>query len=126
MSTNAGLLRRILFLLVAFCLSWSAFARGPAPLDLVRIGDLPPEARTTLAQIKQGGPFPYAKDGAVFGNYEGLLPKRKRGYYREFTVKTPGSRNRGARRIVSGGEPAASGEYYYTEDHYATFKRIKE
>lgn len=76
--------------------------------------------------IKRGGPFPYAKDGVVFGNYEGVLPRQKRGYYHEYTVKTPRARNRGARRIISGGDPAASGEYYYTDDHYVTFMRIQE
>jgi ribonuclease T1 len=76
--------------------------------------------------IKQGGPFPYPKDGAVFGNYEKILPIQKRGYYREYTVRTPGANNRGARRIIAGGKPAISGEYYYTADHYATFRRIQE
>jgi ribonuclease T1 len=83
---------------------------------------LPPEARQTLALIKAGGPFPYTKDGSPFGNREGLLPKRKRGYYREYTVKTPGARDRGARRIVTG----IPGEYYYTDDHYRSFQRIIE
>jgi ribonuclease T1 len=83
---------------------------------------LPREARDTLALVKKGGPFPYAKDGAVFGNREGKLPKQKRGYYREYTVKTPGERTRGARRIVAG----PPGEYWYTDDHYATFRRIRE
>lgn len=87
---------------------------------------LPKEAQQTMMLIKQGGPFPYRKDGKTFGNYEGLLPKHKRGYYREFTVKTPGARNRGARRIVAGGRPPGPFEYYYTEDHYASFKRIRE
>jgi len=103
-----------------------ALAKGPAALHTVAIEELPREARQTLALIKQGGPFPYAKDGTVFRNYEQVLPKRKRGYYHEFTVPTPGLKNRGARRIVSGGEPASSGEYYYTDDHYATFRRIQE
>jgi ribonuclease T1 len=76
--------------------------------------------------IRHGGPFPSGKDGVVFGNYEGLLPKQKRGYYHEFTVKTEGTRNRGARRIIVGGEPTVSKDLYYTDDHYATFKRIKE
>nr|WP_230410215.1 ribonuclease [Undibacterium rugosum] len=94
--------------------------------DVVFVQDLPREAQSLLQLIKQGGPFPYAKDGVVFGNYEGALPKQKRGYYHEYTVKTPGARNRGARRIVAGGEPASSGEYYYTDDHYQSFRRIKE
>lgn len=83
---------------------------------------LPPQARDTLRAIKQGGPFAYPRDGVVFGNFEHVLPKRPRGYYHEYTVKTPHTRNRGARRIISG-EP---GEYYYSADHYNTFKRIQE
>ena len=88
----------------------------------IAIKQLPAEARQTLALIKAGGPFPYSKDGTVFSNREGLLPKRNRGYYKEYTVKTPGARDRGARRIVAG----MPGEYYYTDDHYKTFKRIIE
>jgi len=87
-----------------------------------RTGALPAEARQTLALIKAGGPFPYQKDGSVFGNREALLPKRERGYYREYTVKTPGAKDRGARRIVAG----RGGEYYYTDDHYRSFRRIIE
>jgi ribonuclease T1 len=83
---------------------------------------LPVEARQTLALIKAGGPFPYPRDGTVFGNREGLLPKRERGYYREYTVKTPGAKDRGARRIVAG----RGGDYYYTDDHYRSFRRIIE
>lgn len=119
-------LNRWIFFLATLLFSFSVFARGPAPLGEIPFAQLPKEAKHTLALIKQGGPFPYAKDGTVFHNYEGVLPKRKRGYYHEFTVKTPGMRSRGARRIVTGGKPAASAEYYYTDDHYATFKRIKE
>jgi ribonuclease T1 len=112
---------------VLACLfSFAVFAKGSAPLEEIHLGQLPSQAQITLALIKRGGPFPYAKDGTVFNNYEKILPSRKRGYYREFTVNTPGKRSRGARRIVAGGEPASSGEYYYTDDHYATFKRIKE
>ena len=88
----------------------------------VPAGQLPPEARQTLALIKADGPFRYARDGAVFGNREGQLPRRERGYYREYTVKTPGARDRGARRIVAG----RAGEFYYTDDHYRTFRRIIE
>ena len=86
----------------------------------ISVAQLPPEARQTLALIRAGGPFPYARDGVVFHNREGLLPKRKRGYYREYTVQTPGARDRGARRIVAG----ANGELYYTDDHYRSFRRI--
>lgn len=88
----------------------------------IALASLPPEAVTTLKLIKQGGPFPYKRDGVVFGNYEKRLPKKQRGYYHEYTVKTPGARNRGARRIVCG-LPA---ECYYTADHYETFQLIRE
>ena len=94
--------------------------------DVIHVSQLPPEARHALRLIKEGGPFPYEKDGAVFGNYERLLPKQNRGYYREFTVKTPGARNRGARRIVTGGELHSPRALYYTDDHYASFRRIQE
>lgn len=90
--------------------------------DGVAVAALPPEARQTLALIHQGGPFPYPRDGSVFGNFERRLPARPRGHYREYTVKTPGSRDRGARRIVAGRD----GEYFYTRDHYRTFQRIRE
>ena len=86
----------------------------------VRIEKLPPEARRTLELMQAGGPFPYERDGAVFSNRERRLPPRERGYYREYTVKTPGVRDRGPRRIVAGHD----GDYYYTDDHYRTFRRI--
>jgi ribonuclease T1 len=86
----------------------------------VRVADLPAEARETLRLIERGGPFPYRKDGTTFGNRERLLPSQPRGYYREYTVRTPGARDRGARRIVTG----RSGERYYTADHYRSFRRI--
>jgi ribonuclease T1 len=88
----------------------------------IKIARLPLEARDTIGLIKQGGPFPYPRDGIVFSNRERQLPKRPRGYYHEYTVKTPGAHNRGARRIVCGAVP----ECYYTDDHYQTFKRLKE
>lgn len=100
-----------------------AYSRGQAEaLATIAVADLPPEVKHALSLIKQGGPFPYAKDGAIFGNREGRLPARPRAYYREYTVKTPGSRHRGARRIVTG----SGGEFYFTDDHYNTFKLIKE
>jgi ribonuclease T1 len=88
----------------------------------IAVAELPPEARTTLQLIKQGGPYPYPRDGVVFGNYEHALPSQPRGHYHEYTVKTPGGHNRGARRIVCAILP----ECYYTDDHYQTFKRIEE
>ena len=90
--------------------------------QVIKVADLPPEAHETLRLIKQGGPFPYPRDGVVFGNFEKRLPQQPRGYYREYTVRTPGVRNRGARRIVCG----APVECYYSNDHYQTFRHIKE
>ncbi len=96
----------------------------------VRVDELPPEARETLASIKRNGPYQYRKDGSVFGNREKRLPVQPRGYYTEFTVTTPHARNRGARRIIAGrGEArdvSTSGEYWYTDDHYNSFRRIRE
>lgn len=83
---------------------------------------LPPEAHATLALIARGGPYPHRQDGTVFNNFERRLPARPRGWYREFTVRTPGLSHRGPRRIVTGGQPPS--EYWYTEDHYASFRRI--
>ena len=103
----------------------AAAQKAPAPraaLADVEIAALPPEARDTLLLIRKGGPYPYAKDGAVFGNREGALPRQKRGYYREYTVKTPHERTRGARRIIAGSD----GDFYYTEDHYNHLRRIRE
>ncbi len=117
--------KRWIFFITVLLISLNVFARE-MPLGVIAIADLPGEAQRTLVLIKQGGPFPYAKDGAVFGNYEKVLPQRQRGYYHEFTVKTPGARNRGAKRIIAGGNVAASRDYYYTDNHYATFKRITE
>jgi ribonuclease T1 len=99
-------------------------AREPkAPkIAVVNAADLPKEARTILTLIKKGGPFPYQRDGVVFGNFERRLPPRQSGYYKEYTVPTPGARDRGARRIVAG----AGGEYFYTGDHYKSFRRIRE
>lgn len=90
------------------------------------VAELPSQGRQTLQLIREGGPFPYDKDGSVFGNRERILPSRQRGYYLEYTVKTPGSRNRGARRIVCGGQPRIPDACYYTGDHYASFSRIVE
>jgi ribonuclease T1 len=99
-----------------------------ANLDQPQIAsiELPKEALQTLALIRNGGPFPYEKDGVAFGNREKQLPKKPRGYYTEYTVNTPGAKNRGARRLVVGGEPQTSKEIYYTDDHYQSFKRVKQ
>jgi ribonuclease T1 len=102
----------------AIALLWCAIAFA----DSIPVERLPIEAQTTLALIKAGGPFPYPQDGRVFSNREKLLPLQKRGYYREYTVKTPDVRGRGARRIVAGKDA----EYYYTADHYRSFNRIQE
>ena len=125
----------LLLALAGFCIGSSAalpLNNGPVgTIKSVQLGDLPPEARVTLALIKRGGPFPYPrKDGSTFGNFEKRLPEQPRSYYREYTVPTPGSRDRGARRIVAGsgrmGNVATSGEYYYSHDHYRSFRRIQE
>lgn len=93
------------------------WAKGMAT---VRAGALPQQARDVLALIDKGGPYQYRQDGTVFGNFEKVLPKQKRGHYHEFTVRTPGERDRGARRIVTG----EGGEFFYTDDHYKTFKAV--
>jgi ribonuclease T1 len=97
-------------------------------LGTIRAAQLPPEGRATLAAIRAGGPFASRRDGIVFGNRERILPRRPRGYYAEYTVPTPGERTRGARRIIAGrgqtGDFRSSGEYYYTDDHYNSFRRI--
>ena len=120
---------RALWFAIAMALSAAGFPataqKAPAPrpeVTTIAIAEVPPEARVTIALIRKGGPYPYAKDGAVFGNREGILPKERRGYYREYTVKTPGVRTRGARRIIWG----ADGEFYYTDDHYNHFHRIRD
>jgi ribonuclease T1 len=106
-------------------------AKGPQPetsataLASIALADLPKQGRETYEKILQGGPFAYDKDGVVFGNRERILPAQKRGYYREYTVKTPYARNRGAKRIVCGGlVPTAPEACYYSDDHYASFQRI--
>jgi ribonuclease T1 len=96
-------------------------------LTTVALASLPVEAQKTQQLIRAGGPFPYSKDGTVFGNREQLLPRRERGFYREYTVPTPGSKDRGARRIVCGGQrPTQPESCYYTADHYASFKLIAQ
>ena len=110
-------MRRAFAALAIFCVAAVLASSGD-----VRTAELPLEARQALEQIKAGGPFSHPSDGRTFGNREARLPRHERGYYREYTVPTPGARDRGARRIVAG----RGGEFYYTEDHYRTFKRIIE
>lgn len=99
---------------------------GPDPIADIAVTKLPPQARETLALIRSGGPFPYERDGVRFGNRERLLPRHARDYYREYTVKTPGARTRGARRVVCGGPAREPHVCYYTDDHYRSFRRIRE
>ena len=130
-------LRPVVILLVLFALAWfwrdaehssprlpdggpvATTSTPPAALP----GFLPPEAADTLALIARRGPFPYRQDGSVFQNRERRLPERPRGHYREYTVPTPGLGHRGPRRIVTGGDPPS--EYWYTDDHYASFRRFE-
>jgi len=104
-------------------------ARQAAPQEIgevIGLSALPSQGQATYALIKQGGPFPFDKDGVVFGNRERILPLQKRGYYREYTVKTVGAGNRGAKRIVCGGPARTPDACFYTSDHYASFRRIVE
>lgn len=120
------MLERLIRLLPCLALLGALVACSPASgpgSTLPSHAGLPPEAIETLALIQQGGPFPYRKDGTTFQNRERLLPTKPRGYYREYTVPTPGSRDRGARRIVSGGNPPEV--FYYTADHYRSFRQIE-
>jgi ribonuclease T1 len=118
---------RLLLVVFLVLLAWSGaqgFWNDPnknQTTDTLLVG-LPPEVRQTLNLIRQGGPFPYARDGIVFQNRENRLPAKPRGYYHEYTVPTPGERDRGARRIISGQQ----GEFYYTQDHYRSFWRIRQ
>ena len=96
-----------------------------AVLQTVTLNALPAQGRDMMALIEKGGPFKYSKDGTVFGNREKILPARQRGYYREYTVRTPGESSRGARRIVCGGQqPRAPDACFYTDDHYGSFRQI--
>ena len=108
------------------CISVQAKAQAPAAvLQTVTLTALPAQGRDMMALIEKGGPFKYDKDGTVFGNRGKFLPARQRGYYREYTVRTPGESSRGARRIVCGGQqPRAPDACFYTDDHYASFRQI--
>ena len=112
------------FLVICWLALGSAFGffNNTAAVDSISIAELPREAQQTLVLIKAGGPFPYSRDGIVFGNFEKRLPLHQRGYYREYTVKSPWRRDRGPRRIIAGRED----DYYYTDDHYESFRRIRE
>jgi len=112
----------LLFLFAQFTVPLPSARQKQTSIPTIDATDLPKEARQTIALIRKGGPYPYKKDGVVFGNFEKLLPRHERGYYREFTVPTPSARDRGARRIISG----KAGELYYTDDHYQSFKRVRE
>lgn len=128
--SKAGLISLAMALVAAG--TWLVQARAPqaltapAPISTqIPMAELPRQGQQVMAQIRQGGPFRYEKDGTVFGNRERLLPRASRGYYREYTVPTPGLDHRGARRIVCGGEqPRRPDDCYYTEDHYSSFRRI--
>ena len=114
-------------LLAAVSMTNLVQAKGPATADdvaTVSVTELPVQGSQTYGLIRQGGPFPHEKDGVVFGNRERLLPPHQRGYYREYTVRTPGVSHRGTRRIVCGGQPKTPDACYYTADHYASFRRI--
>lgn len=128
-SALLGSFRRLGLASVVVASTWVGTAiqakETPDHQATVALSALPAEAQQTQRLIHAGGPFPYSKDGTVFGNRERLLPRRARGFYREYTVPTPGSRDRGARRIVCGGlEPVRPEACYYTGDHYASFRRI--
>jgi len=108
---------------IAAVLGWqqvSDDSSSPGSLPVVSLAQLPPEAADTVALIDADGPYPYDQDDSVFGNFEGLLPDEPTGYYREYTVVTPGSSDRGARRIIAG----KNDELYWTDDHYQSFSRI--
>jgi ribonuclease T1 len=111
-----------LLLCFSFAQARSHHSHDAAVTSTIAVVQLPSEARNTLQLIKNNGPFFYPRDGVVFGNYEHILPQQPRGYYHEYTVKTPGASNRGARRIVCGVVP----ECYYSDDHYRSFYRIME
>ncbi len=124
-----ALLLVALMAVAGYCANKSTQDNAPPPatvgtpasgLPTIDMAQLPKEAVTTLDLIDKGGPFPYSKDGSTFANQERLLPQRPRGYYREYTVPTPGSRDRGARRLVTGQE----GDIYYTADHYESFRQV--
>jgi len=127
---TARIVAAVLIAMLIITLAASLFGCSPektavkdsvSGLTFVAAVDLPKEGQQTLELIDKGGPFPYKQDGVVFGNREKILPQQDRGYYLEYTVKTPGENDRGARRIVTG----KGGERYYTDDHYESFRRVQ-
>lgn len=122
MSVSAMVLSCIFTLSPIAAVAYSQSGYNSVAPDEVTLSSLPREAKDTLRLIKQGGPYPFPRDGVVFGNFEKRLPKKPRGYYHEYTVKTPGVRSRGARRIVCGQVSTC----YYSADHYKTFQLIRE
>ena len=122
---TGGVWRRFAAALLAatlFACGESPAQRAPDAIPEVAAAELPEQARATIALIRKGGPFPYERDGIEFRNFEKRLPLKARGYYREYTVRTPGAKDRGARRIVAG----TGGELYYSDDHYRSFRRITD
>lgn len=119
-TTSTGIFGVLCLLTAIQVFAGQAFTGGR--IDTIQIAELPAEAQETLALIRSDGPFPFSRDAAIFANREGLLPPGPRGSYREYTVRTPGRGDRGARRIVA----RSNGEYYYTDDHYRSFRRILE
>jgi ribonuclease T1 len=115
-----------MLLAAATLVATAACARTAPSGDTTALAALPKEAREALANIRAGPPFPYERDGVAFGNRERLLPGQPRGYYHEYTVRTPGEKTRGARRIVCGGRPTAPDACWYSDDHYRSFRRILE
>lgn len=127
---QCSILKRALavWLFAALLVSGSALSSAATQtnaLSVIRLNGLPEQATQIHALIHQGGPFASEKDGVVFGNRERILPSKTRGYYREYTVPTPGLRHRGKRRMVCGGLPRTPDICYYTADHYASFRRIE-
>lgn len=116
-------MKKLTALLSGLLFALAVQGREPV-LAEIRVEQLPPEAHQTLALIRKGGPYPFRQDGVRFGNREKRLPLQGPEHYREFTVVTPGARDRGARRIVTGGTPPV--EYFYTDDHYRNFRRIRQ
>ncbi len=120
------------FLSLGLMLTGTNLVHGKGPgsgavSETIALAQLPAQGQEMMKKIEAGGPFNYDKDGAVFGNRERILPAGNRGFYREYTVKTPGERTRGARRIVCGGvKPTATDACYYTNDHYASFRKIAQ